>query len=89
MKNFSKHPTMAFKIGVTQDQYTIETEGERIAYLPPVEERNAAYLVHAANAYPKLVETLRLLASQVDMPNLATGAHVNAAYLLRELGEAA
>lgn len=60
-------------------------------------KRNAAYIAHAANAYPRLVEALRKLEAEankvrVNMVNVkegrALGESVNdAAALLRELGE--
>lgn len=43
-------------------------------------EQNIAYLIHAANAYPKLVAMVATLADHPDSPAFA---------LLRELGEAA
>ena len=45
---------------------------------------NAAYIVHAANAYPQLVAALRNLLAGVCMP---TRAVQKAAALLKELGE--
>ena len=53
---------------------------------------DAAYIVHAANNYPRLVQALKVLVNQVKhrgafLPEAATGAHVNAAIVLRELGE--
>ncbi len=58
----------------------------------PSERVDAAYIAHAANSYPKLVEALRVLYKSVHdtpqiaceydpVPNHAAGA------LLRELGE--
>ena len=52
---------------------------------------DAAYIVHAANAYPKLVKALRNLKEQVECMNAqqAFGRdYEEAAALLRELGEA-
>ena len=52
---------------------------------------DAAYIVHAANAYPKLVEALRGIVEQVECMNAqgAFGADYDTARaLLRELGEA-
>ena len=55
-------------------------------------EENARYIVHAANAYSKLVEALRALTEaekhrRVD-EDAVYNAQNNAAALLRELGEA-
>lgn len=45
-------------------------------------EKDAAYIVHAANAYPGLIKTLLLIASKE-----AVKPDVAAATILRELGE--
>ena len=50
------------------------------------EQRDAAYIAHAANAYPKLVEALRICAALVHSDGEPVcGQKVRA--LLRELGE--
>ena len=56
--------------------------------------RDAAYIAHAANAYPKLVEALRLIYTQTytdaDGPELRAqneSNHSRAATILRDLGE--
>jgi hypothetical protein len=58
-------------------------------------DENAAYIVHAANAYPKLVEalreTLRDRLTQANLHQLPPGIRArleSARALLRELGEA-
>ena len=52
------------------------------------ERDDAAYIVHACNAYPKLVEAIHML---LQNPSGEYGHHSNAAgavkQLLRELGE--
>jgi hypothetical protein len=65
------------------------------AVRPSVSEADialASYIAHAANAYPKLVEALRLIAGDVDECNGKGGdGYVSilarAQTLLRELGE--
>jgi hypothetical protein len=50
--------------------------------------KDLAYAAHAANAYPKLIEALRKVVAQAQQyPDNAAGVHVDAAILLRELGE--
>ena len=51
---------------------------------------DAAYLAHAANAYPKLIDTLRAVNAAVHpFDSIANRLAAAAAYaLLRELGEA-
>ena len=59
--------------------------------MPDTGEQDAAYIVHAANAYPRLVEALRNLKEQVECMNAqqAFGRDYDEARaLLRELGEA-
>lgn len=51
----------------------------------PIPDQDAAYIAHACNAYPKLVEALRIIAHNGpddDSPQTL------AAHILRELGEA-
>lgn len=57
------------------------------------EQNDADYIAHAANAYPKLVEALRVIADRPPADDGEHAAEVNwivatAAALLRELGEA-
>lgn len=53
------------------------------------DQANARRVVKTWNAYQKLVDALRKLVAQaMPDPDKATGAHVNAAQLLRDLGEA-
>lgn len=57
-----------------------------------VDPQDAAYIKHAANAYPRLVEALRNLREQVECMNAqqAFGRDYDEAVaLLRELGEGA
>lgn len=55
------------------------------------ESGDAAYIVHACNAYPKLVEELRWwreeCQSLISQGRMATGTPKRIAALLRELGE--
>jgi hypothetical protein len=58
------------------------------------DEANASYIAHAANAYPKLVEALRLIrdltytdAEGPELRNQNARNHCRASDLLRELGE--
>ena len=48
--------------------------------------QDAAYIVHAANAYPRLVEALRLCLA-TDGHGLSTKGELPARALLREFGE--
>lgn len=49
-----------------------------VRYIGEPTAQNAAYIVHAANAYPKLIEALRVQAKLNGVPSA----------ILRELGEA-
>jgi hypothetical protein len=51
-----------------------------------VRKKDAAYIAHTANAYPKLVAALRRLAER--MPNDTEGAYADGMKLLRDIGEA-
>ena len=50
------------------------------------DSEDAAYIVHAANAYPKLVEALRLIVNDAHTGHYAVSQDASA--ILRELGEA-
>jgi hypothetical protein len=54
-----------------------------VSYMRPadVADQNAAYIVHACNAYPKLVAALRAVYDGVPL------SRINAGVVLRELGE--
>ncbi len=53
-----------------------------------VADQNAAYIAHAANAYPRLVEALRELAEASGRGiEACVNAEARAESLLRELGE--
>ena len=55
-----------------------------------VDDQNADYIAHAANAYPKLVEALRNALEQIDHQAASAAGwpdSENARILLRELGE--
>ena len=70
----------------------VDHEGCMRVRVATVADEDAAYIVHAANAYPKLVEALRSLVKAEeeygDQGNVAINeAWMPAAALLRELGE--
>ena len=52
------------------------------------DSEDAAYIVHAANAYPKLVEALQSIANAPATQPEAIGIALAARSVLRELGEA-
>lgn len=63
--------------------------GEIIAEVPcqhPHAKQNLAYLIHVANAYPKLVEALRLVCCAKNLDESIFAAS-DGKDLLRELGE--
>lgn len=76
--------------------YTVARTNEP-RFTPEGREQNAAYLVHAANAYPKLVEALNALFKECLMTHKhwgegcnqkeADAAIASATAILRELGE--
>ena len=71
-----------------------ETSFCQMRYYPWVEQGDFPYIVHSANAYPKLVEALRELMLRCDGAEgvRADGSNIqthNAHGLLRELGEEA
>jgi hypothetical protein len=51
-------------------------------------QTDAAFIVHAANAYGPLVEALRNLLADADPDSQNSGSQVEARALLRSLGEA-
>ena len=63
--------------------YSQERGGQKGAVAEYGYQRDAAYIVHACNAYPTMVEALRLVAARK-----AIKPETMAAFLLRELGEA-
>ncbi len=67
------------------------TDHAPVCSLPKARADDAAYIAHAANAYPKLVEALRDAANGLDTTGQTTpqsnAARNNARALLRELGE--
>lgn len=63
------------------DKIISAADGETVAQVASIQD--AAYLVHAANAYPKLVEALRIAAEQMGHGPYGMEARA----LLRELGE--
>ena len=63
-----------------------------VCSIPKSREQDAAYIVHACNTYPRLVEALRLLVKAEDEYGDGSNVAVNEALepaerLLRELGE--
>lgn len=71
-------------IAAADESYPVRTDG-------PDASADAAYVVHAANAYPKLVAALkgtqRLLLTIQDRNNRADAIHDEIERLLLELGE--
>lgn len=54
---------------------------------PAIGRNDHPYMLHAANAYPKLVEALRQVLLFLPRDDATLGQYRNAAALLRELGE--
>jgi hypothetical protein len=61
--------------------------GRRSRRARPDDVKDAAYLIHAANAYPTLVATLRQIAERVPPHVNGDGATESARAVLRALGE--
>lgn len=74
------------------NQWVQSNDGELVASVETEHNHgpeNAAYIAHAANAYPKLVEALKNIAANEWDANGATATGKSVRALLREVGEAA
>lgn len=87
MSTVKHQPATPLPFSTKDDDIIYGADGSD-AGAPEVSDQNLAYVIHAANAYPKLVEALRKLVRQaMPDPDKATGAHIAAASLLGDLGE--
>lgn len=82
---------LPFRIAEERSDYA-EIVGPLDGTVAYASQEYAAYLAHAANSYPKLVEALRNLALRCDGAEgvRADGSNIDTAHaagLLRELGE--
>lgn len=79
------YPAYGLTTGAVHSKPLNEQSKETRLSAPNLHRSDAAYIFHAANAYPKLVEALRVIVKGWDSD---TSACINAKALLRDLGEA-
>lgn len=83
-----KPDVLPLAVDARNERMIVDAHGHDVAMMYGAKKcrpQNAAYLVHAANAYPALVETLRNAKLQLSVQ---TASHKAIVALLSDLGEA-